>query len=225
MSQEINFYLALENKEGKLDFFPNLFHYDDELELVEEGEEAGKWKVVGKTKKPSSIEWYCGYEMEDIGQHFNCVSEEDLSEEMAKAFTYTDWNGNKKLDYSLKSIPVEEFLKLNSDYIRKGYFLAKDVGEYEETGDAEDLFFDHIGPLEYSNLATKRIKRETYKDEYGDEYTRMGYEDYMYFAYPDYHSQEYLIHRLKIIINTMSDLLRYEHIKGDKKIHLLMNIC
>ena len=226
MSTVIDYYLAIENENGKIDFFPNLFSYEDVHELITEGENKGKWKKTGSIKKPSVIEWHYAspeYETYEFERCFVKCDEKELSEDLIKAFTTTNWNGEKSLDSTLEYAEVSDILELSDEYIKKGYFLVEDIARYEETKDADELFYNHIGAIEYSNLAAKQIKQSTYKDEYGDEHIKYGYEDYMYYAYPDYQSLEYLIHKMKIVINTMKNIFLDYNDRDKIKCYLLRN--
>lgn len=219
MSQEYDFYLAKMNEDGKIDFFDNYDYMDDTLEM----EPDGRWKKTGKIRKPLTIETRCASFAYDIDEEFYECSEDEFSEELKNAFYNLDWNNNRVFDRTLKSLSFEELFKLDDNYIKKGYFLVEDIAEYEKTGDSEGLFYTGISPLEYSNLAAKQIKRSTYKDEYGDEYVKYGWEDYMYYAYPDYQCKEYIVHVLKILIRSALDTLPFEYHNGDK-CYLLMNV-
>lgn len=220
MSQEFDFYFAKMDENGKISFFDNYTYLDEELEMEEDGRwKKSKWKI----KKPLTIEARCASFAYDIDEELYECSENEFSEEMRKAFYTRDWNNNKVFDRTLKCITFEEFFKLNDDYIKKGFFLVDDVAEYEKTGDSEGLFYTCASPLEYANLASKQIKRSTEKDEEGFEHIKYGWEDYMYYAYPEYQCKEYVIHVLKILMSSALDTLPFEYHNGDK-CYLLMNV-
>lgn len=220
MSMEYNWYIAIKNKDGKLDFFPGSYHLDDQLELETE---TGKWLKKGKKKKPNSIMWRTGSFIYEVDEVFNPISQKELANELAEAFAYTDWDGKKSFSNTLCGLSLSELNHLSSDYIKKGYFLARDVDEYEKNKDTENVFWEHIGPQAYANLAAKQVKRHVETDDEGFDYTVYGYEDYMYYAYEDYECKEYLIHLLQVIANSYNDILGYSARENGIEVYVLMD--
>lgn len=123
-------------------------------------------------------------------EEFHEVTEDMISDELRKAFEYTDWNGNKVC--RVKFLPKDDLPK--GSYIKSGYFLIKDVQEYEETNDSEGLFFDHISPEIYAAKLDHEMKfgkNPPQKDAEGFEHQEPSASDYMFYAYPDWDSAEY----------------------------------
>ena len=94
----------------------------------------------------------------------------------------------------------------NGDYIKTGYFLIDDVTQYLKTHDTWDLFYDKISPEIYAEklkieqtLGAPRSK----KDEEGNEYEVHSCADYMYFAYPDYNSEEFETFLIKYAVEVL----------------------
>ena len=128
----------------------------------------------------------------DLHERFWPVKEEEISDELRKEFEYTDWEGKKTVE--LKKLSLSALPK--GSFIRKGYALIDDVKIYEEAGndDSSDLFCDFITPTVYAAMAAnekvfgKPAERE---DSEGNKYIPNSASDYMYYAYPDYNSEEY----------------------------------
>ena len=123
----------------------------------------------------------------NLHYEFSPVQENEVSEELRKEFEETRLNGDKIVN--VKWCPLDD---LPSDsYIKKGYFLIKDVQEYERTNNSEDLFYDYLSPTVYAAMSTnERIYGKPTPQE-DEECTHNSAADYMYYAYPDYRSKEY----------------------------------
>lgn len=218
MSRDAQFYLARKNEEGKLDFFPRCFYLEDDLKKEEDSD---KWTVIGKKRMPCAIMTRCESSMYDLDDVFQQADESDFTDEMKKAFMETTWEGEDYFDPSLMEISLEDLRKLSDDYIKRGYYLTNQIDEYEREGDS-DVLLDHIGANEYANLCAKQIKQSVVENEWGEKYTKYGYEDYMYYAFPDYYCKEWIIHELKIIANAFVETLGFEYY-NDQKVYILYN--
>ena len=125
----------------------------------------------------------------DLHERFYPVKEEQISDELRKAFEYEDWNGQKRVD--VKYLPKEELP--TGSFIKQGYFLIDEVKQYEEDGDEEN-FSTPISSQIYTALLEKELKfgpNKPKKDCEGYEYTDPNASDYMFYMYPDYQSEEY----------------------------------
>lgn len=122
--------------------------------------------------------------------YFVPVKDEDVSDELRAQFEYTDWQGRKRVDVKyleVSKLPVE-------DYIKRGYFLINEVQNYSSNFDWFDEFSTPLTPEVYAAKVQHEMtfgKNQPQKDDEGFEYTEPNASDYMYFAYPDYNSQEY----------------------------------
>lgn len=138
----------------------------------------------------------------DLYEYFNCVKEEDKSEELIKALhssvtleEYKEWNDFEK---EVRYLPISELG--SSDFIKKGYFLIEDIKLYKETESLEDLFYERMSSEEY---AAKLVNEMTFGppkpklDCEGNEIETYSCRDYSYFAYADEFSKEYDAYLLK----------------------------
>lgn len=126
----------------------------------------------------------------DIHEDFWKITENQVTDELRKEFEYTDWENKKVVQLRYKN--VDDLPK--GSYIRTGYFLAEDVAEYRKDNSSEGLFYDRIDPEVYSAMLMAEAvlgEPKPKKDCTGEEYYSHGARDYMYFAYPDYNSEEY----------------------------------
>lgn len=102
-------------------------------------------------------------------------------------------------------------------YIKTGYFLINDVLRYEsEPGEYiypsyAGLFYDKLSPNAYiARMNTYQLtKQDGKKDEDGDWIERPVY-DYMYYAYPDYGSDEYAAAMIRSAAS-MCDMFCYDN--------------
>jgi len=129
------------------------------------------------------------------------MSDDEASEELKKQFTYQF--GEDAHPPKLEVLPLQHLPA--GDYIKRGYFLIQDVEQYLAYKDAEDLFYDNLSPEVFAaRLLMEKdrhsapvgvVQSSNDDDEYeGDEYESTvphPVTDYMYFAYPDYASEEY----------------------------------
>lgn len=127
----------------------------------------------------------------DLYENFEMVDEKCISDELRKAFAYTDWEGNERIE--VKYLPAKELP--HGSYVRSGYYLIDDVARYEESDSLFfDGFFDRLSPQVYAAKLENQLKFGENKpkvDEDGDMYTEHNASDYMFYAYPDYQSREY----------------------------------
>ena len=122
----------------------------------------------------------------DLYYLFDRIGEDQISEELRKEFEYENFMGEKVI--VVKYLPIEN-LPVGS-FIKTGYFLIKDVIEYEKDQNSTDLFYDTVTPSVYAEM----IKNEFIfgkKEAKDDEEIVHNASDYMYYAYPDYDSKEY----------------------------------
>lgn len=125
-----------------------------------------------------------------LHNYFVPIEDKAVSDELRAQFEYTDWQGKKRVDVKyleVDKLPVE-------DYIKRGYFLIDEVQNYSSDFDWFDEFSAPLTPEVYAAKVQHELtfgKNQPRKDEDGFEYTEPNASDYMYFAYPDYNSQEY----------------------------------
>jgi hypothetical protein len=223
MSIQYDYYVGLkDNDTGKISLFPGTTYkcLKDEWAGV-------KSNTDEYVLRPRSILWRSGSFIDrDFTNCFWGVRKEDCDEEMQKAFTFTNWEDKEEFDDNLGIMDLSELRAIDSEYIKRGYFLVQDVSKYEEDPssiDNEDLFWDKVSPTVYTNMCLKQIKTHQEKDDAGIEYTVHGYEDYMYYAYPDYDGKEYLVHLLQVILNSYEDGIEFLDEFKNKTIVLLQN--
>lgn len=139
----------------------------------------------------------------DLHESFNSIKDDEISDELRKEFEYDGWDGKKTMGI-VKWLPVKELP--SGDYVKKGYFLIEDVKAYEENRDWFEGFYDVISPQVYVALLERELKfgkNQPKKDIEGEEYTDPNASDYMFYAYPDYHSKEYEAFILREIVDSM----------------------
>ena len=155
----------------------------------------------------------------DLHEEFCAITQEMVSEEFEKEFSYEDYTDSKKLDLTyLSYLPLKELG--SADYIRKGYFLIEDVKQYEADEDTWDLFYDHLTPQVYAAKLENELKFGPPQKQYdaeGEEYTPHSVRDYMYYAFPDYQSKEYEVYRIK----EAADMICHEYDAKQKGLTLV----
>ncbi len=127
----------------------------------------------------------------DLHQRFGLVGEDQISDDLRNCLTHTGFDGKTYMP-DVRYLYLDELP--SGDYIKKGYFLIEDVVRYEESKDSFDLFYDRLSPVVYSAMVQNEKmfgKPEPTEDEFGTEYTPHSVADYMFYAYPDYYSEEY----------------------------------
>lgn len=188
MSYYYNYYLGYKDKEDGL-FYP-LGPFDNN----------GKINCVFyKSRSYAS----------DLHEDFYNMKEEDYSEQLKNVFSFEDYE--KKIVYEdLAYLPLSELP--SSDYIKKGYFLIKDVERYLEDENRlynMDIFYDHIDSELYSLMLKNELSIGPRTQEYdceGEPLEQHSCADYVYFAYPDYLSKEYECHLLNNAASIYEDI-------------------
>lgn len=150
----------------------------------------------------------------DLHEDFYVIRDEMISDELRKDYEYETYEGEKEMP-RLKYLRVSELPK--ESYIRKGYFLIKDVVLYEEgDGDSDELFYDRISPTVYAGMMKNEITFGKPADEYdaeGEKIERHSAGDYMYYAYPNYFSKEYEAEMLRVTAGMLDE---YDLPKGSE---------
>lgn len=190
MSTYYDFTVALlDKKTNKLEFFPGVTYED------------------GDVVRPRSIHYRSSSFMprDYFYNYMHPVSEDMLTEELRAAFTVEGWNGQDHLLESIHWISYDEFMKCNSNYIKTGYFLVEDVKAFLQGADTEELFYDNLPAAVYADMCARKISAREVEDSEGCKHVQRGWEDYMYFAYPDLDGEAYLTHTLKVLLNSYHD--------------------
>lgn len=128
----------------------------------------------------------------DLHERFSSVGEGQISEELRKQFEFTDYRGINCVQVRYlaeKDLP-------EGSYIRRGYYLIDDVAKYEaDDGNGDfDGFYHSLTPQIYAAKLEKEIqfgKNMPQKDAEGNDYSEPNASDYMFYAYPEYQSEEY----------------------------------
>lgn len=141
-------------------------------------------QVVSKSKTYAS----------NLYQMFDNLFEDEISDELRKKLKYENYERITSIKYlNVKDLPTES-------YIKKGYFLIKDVEEYNKNAEVYNEYTDFEG---FYNIVSPEIyaiklqheilfgKNQPIKDDEGYEYIEPNASDYMYYMYPDYNSKEY----------------------------------
>lgn len=133
----------------------------------------------------------------DLHENFYFLPEERMSDRLKKEMSYENWDGEIKVT-DLKFLPLNELPK--DSFIRKGYFLIKDIEMYEKSFDDPscidigELFWDTIPTSVYAQKMQNEITFGAPKpktDEFGEEIIEHPCSDYAFYAYPDYLSAAY----------------------------------
>lgn len=125
-----------------------------------------------------------------LHDEFERLPVEKASEDLKKEFTYEDWNGEQK--FECKFLPLSELPK--GSYIKSGYFLTEDVVAYIRDPYDFDGFYECVDPVVYIAMVENELKfgkRKPEKDCEGNEYRPHSASDFMFYAYPDWHSEEF----------------------------------
>lgn len=167
--------------------------------------------VVDKSRSFASPLW----------RDFSILPEENMSKALKKRFTYGDGDQDQvsKLFYlPLNSLPDE-------DPIKKGYFLIKDVNEYENGQDVWELFGDRLSPEAYSGMVANEEKFGKPKpvvDEFGQTYTPPTASDYMYYSYYDPYS---IGSEVSLLRQVARSLITYDTDVREENIVIILDIC
>ena len=170
MSYYYNYYLGYKDASGKI--YP-LGPYNKDGKLI---------TVLSRSSSFAS----------HLHHSFWIVNDDKMSDELKKEFTYTEWDGKENCE-TIRFLPYEQLPK--DHYIKRGYFLIDDVKQYEENGNnAEDLFYETVTPTVYAAMAANEAqfgKPADREDDDGNKFTPYTASDYMFYAYPNYFSEEY----------------------------------
>ena len=154
----------------------------------------------------------------DLHLRFYPLKEEQMSDDLKKDFSYEDYDGNNTVR-ELKYLPIKD---LPSDsFVKQGYFLIDDVKRYEVDSSYFDGFYDKISPAVYNAMVEHEIKfgpKGIQKDSEGYEYQPYNASDYMFYMYPDYHSEEY---ESCIIREAAESLMSYNNLGFNAKLFVL----
>lgn len=130
----------------------------------------------------------------DLWELFDCVGDNQFSEELEKEFSYSVYGTDRVREY-LRYLKVKDLP--TKSYIKKGYFLISDIERFENNDpydDISDLFYEHLSPVAYSAKVMNELKFGKPTPELdceGEELPVYSAGDYAFYAYPDYHSKEY----------------------------------
>ena len=141
-----------------------------------------------------------------LHERFKKVPVEKASDELKKEFTYEDWNGEDH--FECKYLPLKELPR--GSYIKSGYYLTEDVQAYNREPYDFDGFYDYVDPVVYNAMVNNELRfgrPPMEKDCEGNEYRPRSASDYMYFAYPDWESEEF---ESQAIRNEADALWNYE---------------
>ena len=140
----------------------------------------------------------------DLYEEFCCIKDDAISDELRAEFEYKNWKGENEI--AVKYLPVSD-LPVGS-FVKKGYFLVDDVKKYEfDESCVSDLFFEYLTPSVYAAMVTNEMafgKPDVKYDVEGEQLPSYTANDYMYYAYPDYHSREYEAFLLRVIADCLS---------------------
>ena len=161
--------------------------------------------------KPRDVLTLSGSIASDLHEDFYIVSDDMISEKFKKA--YCEDTSDGELRYQFKYLPVAELPK--ESYIRKGYFLIKDVQLYEESMDSDGLFYEHLTPTAYAAKVKNELIFGAPEKEYdceGEEIERYNAADFMFYAFPDYESREYEA----AVLRVAAEVFEFDIPKGGK---------
>lgn len=162
------------------------------------------WGPYDANGKLSPAVWKSRSFASDLHDRFFLIEEKEISNELRTEFEYEDWTGEKSVEVrclAAKDLP-------DGSFIKTGYFLIEDVVQYEKYHDSFDLFYKSLPPQVYVAKMDHELKfgpNKPKKDELGEEYTEPNASDYMYYAYPDYDSEEYEAYILRHYVNNLED--------------------
>lgn len=138
----------------------------------------------------------------DLHNDFRRVSKNEVDDKVIKNFTYKNYR-----DEEVFELKMCEFKDLPDDnYIKTGFFLIEDVEQYLKTEDSYDLFYDKLDPTVYAAKSRNEVifgVPEPEKDIEGNEFPVHSCGEYMWFAYPDYHSKEYEVWQIKQAVSML----------------------
>ena len=186
MSYYYNFYPAIKRADGKVDV------YCDK-------------KIV--------LDWYSrSFFNAEMLYDFPYLKEENMTDALKKQFTFKNWENKEEIS-DLRIMSKTGIYGLKSNFVKTGYYLIEDVKRYQQDPDSLwnlEVFYDHISPEVYAALLTSRPHGIMKKDCEGTEYLDHGADDYMFFAYPDYTSDEYKAFKWRILYEMLEDNAKLE---------------
>lgn len=128
----------------------------------------------------------------DLHERFEMVDKTKLGDDVIEEFSYDNGSDQKEMP-QLRYLYLDELP--GGSYIKSGYYLIEDVHRYQSDDDCDesDVFYDHMSADEFAARLQNELvlgppKART-KDP--DEYVPHSVRDYMFFAFPDYQSEEY----------------------------------
>lgn len=132
----------------------------------------------------------------DLHEEFYPIPVEQVSEELDKEFSYTDYKDEKTFD--VKMLPFEKLP--SSDFIKRGYCRSAVVQDYLRNYDddmwsaTEDVKYEMVDDAEFAVKALQELKQgppKPEKDEFGEIIPVYSCSEYMYFCFPDWYSVAY----------------------------------
>ena len=154
----------------------------------------------------------------ELHNRFSVIPKEQYSDELTKQFEYKTWNGETEVE-EVKICKLDDLP--TGSYIKRGYFLIEDVKKYERDNNPEDLFYDYLTPTVYAAMAANEVqfgKPQPRKNDFDEEYTPHTASDYMYYAYIDYHCEEYEAY----VLHRESTIYDYGCLPADANIVIIM---
>ena len=147
----------------------------------------------------------------DLWQEFNIIKDSNitLSNEFKTALA-RDWDTSTEDAFfgDMRYLLTKELPK-DCNCIEEGYFLIDDVKEYlTNGGDAYDLFYEKMSPLEYAERSHNEIvfgPPQPEKDCEGNEYTVHSCKDFMYFRYENRTGEAFEVKTIKEICDLLTE--------------------
>lgn len=133
----------------------------------------------------------------DLHNRFYPIDKEFASEELVEKFQ-SEFIFENKESFHAKALRLYELP--DGSYIKSGYFLIEDVESYRKDGDSTELFYEQLSPELYAAKMQNEVifgQPKPTKDCEGNELPTYSCADYMYYAFPDYHSEEYEAQRIR----------------------------
>ena len=137
----------------------------------------------------------------NLHDRFINIPTEAISDELRAEFEYEDYQGNKTIDVAY--LP-EDNLPCD-DYIRREYVLIEDVRDYERhhNDGCFEGFFESLTPTTYSAKLQNEIVIGTQTNTADENYHSAS--EYMFYAYPDYQSEEYETYIIRLVLDMMKE--------------------
>ena len=129
----------------------------------------------------------------DLYELFRKVSDQEMSDELIKEFSYEGFNGERRCD--VKWLLPSELP--DDNYYIYGYFRTEDVQDYIESKediDVDNMLYYYKNPTVYAAMAANEIRfgrQPAKKDEFGEDISDPAASEYMFYAVPQYNSKEY----------------------------------